>query len=387
MADGRWSGPGSRTGQALKRPSSVVRWLGLALAATVFVALACASAFGAAAAAAHAGSTAGVAADIAVDEGPQDGVCGVAATLNAGTPENQYMTMDAGCVPSAAQPGPDAGLDAPPVVPILVAPANGSNSHSLIPPMIIDSGIPTGTMHVVQIDMMDADGVAPIFTPYSLCRLSSQYGELHFWDNLPPGKLFSWRARTAISSSCPPYGPEVEWSAWSGFWTFWTGTDGALPATPLLIAPANGASVPALPPPAVTWQETEGQRGVIVWSKRTDNNSSSGSLWWNKPDPSVWLYSLEPGRTYEWWLQLRNDYGWSAESEHRTLTTLSATATPTPTPTQTPLPAATPTMTPTPTITPTPTVTPTPTATPTWIPTPIGGWPYTLRLPVILKAW
>jgi hypothetical protein len=307
---------------------------------------------------------------------------------------------------------PSDGLDAPdpsavPPVPILLSPPNGVLLDTLIPVRTLDAGVAD-----VPLEFQFQRSTSPAFPPLSteverICigRLD-RVVEFVSWSNLPPATLYYWRARAAYGGACVG---NVEWSEWSPVSQFTTGSGGVLPAPPVPLSPANGTTV--FGPFLMTWQQHPQQLGYhLQWTALPAGSGLTwGALGFTSTMTSAGTGELfftfsPPGKTYDWWVRVRNAYGWGdAFYPPWTFVDGRPTYTPTPTgtPTRTPTASATPpagitytptatqsrTRTPSNTRTPSrtysPTITPTPTRTATATPTPDRR--YRLWAPIILK--
>jgi hypothetical protein len=274
-----------------------------------------------------------------------------------------------------------AGLLTAPAPPTLVSPANGGLLTTLIPVMSTNTGIPTGTMIVQMIVLATDPGFTQDLHVWYNCYVNTQYWWGYLTDNLQTSKTYYWSARLANSTgNCPPDNPE--WSAWTPTWSFQTPSGGVYLSAPVLDFPPNNGTLPDTAA-FVGWLPVTGQLGYAVHFRDVANpNTTYATSSWTSAATSAQLWGLQVGRTYEWWVNVRNDVAWGASSEHRRFTT-SAGPTATPTITSTPTKTMTPTITPSPTLSRTATATRTPTFRPTLRP----GVGYRSYLPVVLMSF
>jgi hypothetical protein len=218
-------------------------------------------------------------------------------------------------------------------IPTLIRPADGGSLDTLIPLFTWDSGNdPNATDLYLEI-WRDAQLTHWVTGLKSGARTQG----IHQWRinlNLDSAATHRWRAFLMCGSTQGPYS-EVS--------SFTTGSGGTVLPAPNLLSPANGSLLPG-PGPG-------GTEVTLKWS------SVSGAVQYQVTYLSGWFLRttvvtgteatlhLDLDTTYEWWVQARNDYAWSAESAHWRFTTpgLSPTSPP---PTSPPEPTSSPRPTP-----------------------------------------
>lgn len=206
--------------------------------------------------------------------------------------------------PSAA---PVTGPDDTPPAPNLVYPANGSQINTLIPQLRVNTGV-TGRTTSLFIELSVDSQIVRTTTE---CGLTSPQYTYVPWTgrNLAAGIVHSWRARIAYGDC---RNGTVIWGPFSSSWTFRTGTGGTIPPAPRLLSPPNNSTIYS-PDPIVTWQGVPGAKGFSVVAKYTPYNGFAGFAW--DSTATSHQFHLPPiDRSYDWYVQVRNDYAWSAQS-------------------------------------------------------------------------
>jgi hypothetical protein len=214
-------------------------------------------------------------------------------------------------------------------LPTLISPADGDNVDTLIPLFTWDSGNdPDATDLYLEI-WRDAQLTHWVTGLKSGARTRG----IHQWRinlNLDSATTHRWRAFLMCGSTQGPY---------SELWSFTTGSGGTVLPAPNLLSPANGSLLPG-PGPGGTevtlkWSSVSGAVEYQVtylkgWFLRTTVVTGTEAM-----------LRLGLDTAYEWWVQARNDYAWSAESAHWRFTTpgLSPTSPP---PTSPPEPTSSP---------------------------------------------
>lgn len=212
--------------------------------------------------------------------------------------------------------------------PALVRPANHAATRDTTPTFVWSS-IQGSTRYQLQIDN-NADFASPVLnrtmstTSYTLASpLSSQR---HYW-----------RVRVQDVAG--------HWSTWSNRWTFVVDT--TPPAVPVLISPANGATIRDNTP-TLSWRAST---GTSQYQLQMDNNANFSSPIVNISTPETrYMRTASLGdRVYYWRMRARDAAGnWSRWSARYSFTlnairpmiqmTPDATMTPTPTATVIPMP-------------------------------------------------
>lgn len=132
--------------------------------------------------------------------------------------------------------------------------------------------------------------------------------EHRFWYNLEPETQYYWRAWVVCGEEQGPY-TEV--------WSFTAGSSGEIPSAPMLTSPTDGSLLTSMPV-TLSWSAVPGaEQYKACW--RTAEGG--GTYCWITADTQVTTDRPDPSATYEWWVEARNDYAVSAESERWEFTT------------------------------------------------------------------
>ena len=195
------------------------------------------------------------------------------------------------------------------LAPQLIAPANGSSLHTLLPRFEWDSGDdPSATEFRLQVCFDRA------CTDFDYRARSSGWAHGR-WEhrpvsNLQPATTYYWRAYLLCGEVQGPYSP---------VWSFTTGSGGAILPGPQLLTPADGS---ALPDREATLEWTAVQGAEEYQANYIDGGRHAATHVTESP---AMLSELQANTEYEWYVLARNDYAWGDESEHRTFTTGPAT--------------------------------------------------------------
>jgi len=191
------------------------------------------------------------------------------------------------------------------LAPQLIAPADGSSLHTLLPRFEWDSGDdPSATEFRLQVCFDRA------CTDFEYRARSSGWAHGR-WEhqpvlNLQPATTFYWRTCLTCGEVQGPYSP---------VWSFTTGSGGEILPGPHLISPADGSALPG--------REVNVEWSALPGAEEYQLNYTDGELHAATFTTDVcWvLDDLQADTEYEWWVVARNDYAWGEESEHRTFTT------------------------------------------------------------------
>jgi hypothetical protein len=121
--------------------------------------------------------------------------------------------------------------------------------------------------------------------------------------NLQAGTLYYWRVRLKCPAGYSPY---------SAVATFRTGSGGTLPPATTLASPAN-SSTGLGPSATLVWQAQPGAIVYQVWYHQLGTTSYSFRT---PTEPTRTVTALNPNAIYEWYVVVRNHYGYGAESLH-----------------------------------------------------------------------
>jgi len=195
------------------------------------------------------------------------------------------------------------------VVPTLISPANGSVLTTRIPLFIWNDGSdPIATRSSMQLarDAAFAHGASSV--------RGGIEGEwrFRFPANLNEATTYYWRAWLTCGNLQGPY---------SEVWSFTTGSGGTVLPAPALVAPANESAVPTT---VVTlrWAPVPGAVEYLLFWGTADHPGSS----YNEVSGEQFELELSANTTYEWWVNARNDYAISADSETWQFTTPASAA-------------------------------------------------------------
>jgi len=219
---------------------------------------------------------------------------------------SSLSTLDVGPADSVVYlPAVFNGYGAPPGVPLLISPANGSTLDTLIPIFRWDAGSDPDATGLGLHGAEDPD-FTQIF--FSSGGAAGGLGETWFPANFPPATTYYWRAWLRYGETDGPY---------SQVWSFTTGSGGIILPAPTLIAPANASVLPSL---SVTlqWSGVAGAVGYMVSWQRVGSGTFTVE---RVTEAQIDITGLRANNTYDWWVSARNDYAFGDESEHWQFTT------------------------------------------------------------------
>lgn len=198
--------------------------------------------------------------------------------------------------------------------PTLLTPTNGAQLDTLIPTFWWDNGsYPNAERIRVQIATDPQMSVKII--SFSGNHPGSGQAHYTFSINFSPGTTHYWQAYFECDGGFQ--------SPFSDVWSFTTGSEGTLLPPPSLKAPANSTT---LTTNAVTleWNPVPEAVAYIVSYRPT---GETWSIIQTEIDPQAEIDNLQSATTYEWWVRVRNDYGYSEDSEKWQFTTPTSAAT------------------------------------------------------------
>jgi len=194
-----------------------------------------------------------------------------------------------------------------PLVPLLDEPANGAQIISVAPLLTWTPTISstyqvqvseTSTFSTTQVNATD-----PWFAPLPPQAFHITGSNLH------PATTYYWRVGVRYEGHYQ-YTP---------VWTFRTPpTNPALPAPPALVAPADGAHLPA-PEVALSWQAVPGALYYRVRIYAPDSSIFDSAI---VPASTLshHVAGLAPSTTYTWRVRTFDQYGWGSYSKPRSFT-------------------------------------------------------------------
>jgi hypothetical protein len=196
--------------------------------------------------------------------------------------------------------------------PVLISPPDGAQLDTRVPLLQWDGNNPNARVLYVYI------ATDPEFRDWDRIRPADPHGfAQQYWPhNLEPGSTYWWRAMTNCGLISSPYSPAR---------TFTTGAVGFLPDVPTLVAPDDGATVPAT---GVTlrWNAVPGAVDYVRFYHPVI--SAIGPDYQLTPETEAAVTALIPGLTYEWWVAARSQFGYGGDATSRRFTVSAAPSTP-----------------------------------------------------------
>ncbi len=192
--------------------------------------------------------------------------------------------------------------------PTLLTPTNGAQLDTLIPTFWWDNGIyPNADRIRIQIAADPQMGIK--VKSFSGSHPAAGPVSYSFSSNFSPGTTHYWQAYFECDGGIQ--------SPYSEIWSFATGSGGTILPPPTLKTPANG-TVLTNNAATLEWNPVGGAAAYIVSYRPT---GESWSIIQTTIDPQAEIDNLQSATTYEWWVKVRNDYGYSEDSEKWQFTT------------------------------------------------------------------
>ncbi|WP_045212887.1 fibronectin type III domain-containing protein [Desulfonatronovibrio magnus] len=185
--------------------------------------------------------------------------------------------------------------------PVLLSPENGSRLDSIAPLFRWYTDDASSGEWLI-LELAEDREFERMVTSLYTSKISGE-DEFRFALNLDPDRTYWWRARVEIG--------EEEYGPYSESWSFTTSTGGILPSSPRLTSPADGSKVHSWPV-RLEWSSVAGAEEYAVFISEDDE---SGSHMLNYTEETYHEpFLLEPNTKYKWWIQARNEYGFSEPS-------------------------------------------------------------------------
>lgn len=217
--------------------------------------------------------------------------------------------------PAAARPAAQGELDETIYLPVVmysvsgpVSPANGAVLNTLIPELQFWWNAEANTSGCLGYDTAPNPG----------CYLWFWYDRglesYRSWENLAPATKYYWRVGTIVNN-------DTAHPIWSREWSFTTGSGGIILPAPTLVSPADNVSIPQSSL-ILTWNPVAGAKEYALWVYSPTEYSNR--IYYSTDTSEDFRFII--GNTwkkdipYQWYVTVRNDYAWSAESARRNFT-------------------------------------------------------------------
>lgn len=134
------------------------------------------------------------------------------------------------------------------------------------------------------------------------------------WENLAPATKYYWRVGTIVND-------DTAHPIWSKEWSFTTGSRGTILPAPTLVSPANNVAIPQSSL-ILSWNPVAGAEEYALWvySPTEYRNTIYHSTGTSKDFRFVIGNTWKKDIPYQWYVTVRNDYGWSVDSARRNFT-------------------------------------------------------------------
>lgn len=176
--------------------------------------------------------------------------------------------------------------------PTLISPGNGSVPNTLIPTFQWDNGNVSEVTAIRFLLLLHEDDF-PNTWVWSIWSYNWISEYTYDSQNLEPGTTYYWKVWHVCGETEGPH---------SEMWSFTTGTDGTIPAAPILISPANGSEIWSEDLPVILqWEEAIGAEQyyleIYKWSAGTWNR-----IWARNVSGTQYTipFSLTENTYYKW---------------------------------------------------------------------------------------